>query len=186
MWYRSWGQVSSAPTGYSAQPSSKSLNCSVIWRRACYHRELRRGQAACRPAMAAYRDRRRRLFDFGVTLEANGPFSRNCPTIGDCFREMNLRRNYLRSHTLTRIRPECSRATSRLGGETSLLPDCVQPTPTSSRSCHDVTGKDFEATNPILSTIYSCLFEFDAPPPAGPSRPFSQFRKTINPVCRQV
>lgn len=33
------------------------------------------------------------LVDFGVTLEANGPFSKNCPTIGDCFRNMNARRN---------------------------------------------------------------------------------------------
>jgi len=33
--------------------------------------------------------------DFGVTLNATGPFSRNYPTIGDCFREMNTRRNHL-------------------------------------------------------------------------------------------
>lgn len=35
------------------------------------------------------------LVDFGVTLDANGPFSTNCPTIGDCFRDMNTRRNHL-------------------------------------------------------------------------------------------
>lgn len=35
------------------------------------------------------------LVDFGVTLDANGPFSKNCPTIGDCFREINTRRNHL-------------------------------------------------------------------------------------------
>ena len=35
------------------------------------------------------------LVDFGVTLDANGPFSMNCPTIGDCFRDMNARRNHL-------------------------------------------------------------------------------------------
>ena len=35
------------------------------------------------------------LVDFGVTLDANGPFSRNCSTIGDCFRDMNARRNRL-------------------------------------------------------------------------------------------
>jgi hypothetical protein len=35
------------------------------------------------------------LVDFGATLDANGPFSKNCPTIGDCFRDMNTRRNYL-------------------------------------------------------------------------------------------
>ena len=40
-------------------------------------------------------DKEEQLVDFGVTLDANGPFSKNCPTIGDCFREMNTRRNHL-------------------------------------------------------------------------------------------
>lgn len=40
-------------------------------------------------------NRNGQLVDFGVTLEANGPFSQHCPTIGDCFREMNTRRNHL-------------------------------------------------------------------------------------------
>jgi len=35
------------------------------------------------------------LVDFGVTLDANGSFSRHCPRIGDCLREMNTRRNRL-------------------------------------------------------------------------------------------
>ena len=35
------------------------------------------------------------LVDFGVTLEASGPFSSNCPVIGSCFRDMNTRRNHL-------------------------------------------------------------------------------------------
>ena len=35
------------------------------------------------------------LVDFGVTLDAKGRFSRNCPTIGACFRDMNGRRNRL-------------------------------------------------------------------------------------------
>lgn len=35
------------------------------------------------------------LLAFGVTLDGNGPFSKNCPTIGECFREMNARRNHL-------------------------------------------------------------------------------------------
>ena len=38
---------------------------------------------------------RGQLVDFGVTLDANGPFSRSCPTIGNCFRDMNTRRNHL-------------------------------------------------------------------------------------------
>ena len=33
------------------------------------------------------------LIDFGVTLDANAPFSKNVPIIGGCFREMNARRN---------------------------------------------------------------------------------------------
>ena len=40
-------------------------------------------------------DKKGRVVDFGVTLNANGPFSKNCPTIGDCFRDMNARRNRL-------------------------------------------------------------------------------------------
>jgi len=40
-------------------------------------------------------DKNGQLLDFGVTLDANGPFSKNCPTIGDCLREMNTRRNHL-------------------------------------------------------------------------------------------
>lgn len=35
------------------------------------------------------------LVDFGVTLDANRPFSKHCPTIADCFKEMNVRRNRL-------------------------------------------------------------------------------------------
>ena len=40
-------------------------------------------------------DKKGQLVDFGVTLDANGLFAKNCPTIGDCFREMNTRRNHL-------------------------------------------------------------------------------------------
>lgn len=40
-------------------------------------------------------DRNGQLIDFGVTLDPKGPFSKNCPTIGDCFRDMNTRRNHL-------------------------------------------------------------------------------------------
>ncbi len=35
------------------------------------------------------------LVDFGVTLDTSGPFSMNCPMIGDYFRDMNTRRNHL-------------------------------------------------------------------------------------------
>lgn len=35
------------------------------------------------------------LVDFGVMLDASGPFSRQYPNIGSCFRDMNARRNSL-------------------------------------------------------------------------------------------
>lgn len=47
------------------------------------------------PASCTTVDKKGQLVDFGVTLHANGPFSKNCPTIGDCFRDMNTRRNHL-------------------------------------------------------------------------------------------
>jgi len=40
-------------------------------------------------------DRRGQLVDFGVMLDASGPFSKECPIVADCFREMNIRRNHL-------------------------------------------------------------------------------------------
>ncbi|MGE0406501.1 MAG: reverse transcriptase domain-containing protein [Candidatus Korobacteraceae bacterium] len=40
-------------------------------------------------------DKKGALVDFGVTLDANGPFSKTCPTIAGCFRDMNTRRNHL-------------------------------------------------------------------------------------------
>lgn len=40
-------------------------------------------------------DKNGQLVDFGVTLDASGPFSKHCPTIGGCFRDMNTRRNHL-------------------------------------------------------------------------------------------
>ena len=51
--------------------------------------------AAGHPAACTTVDRKGQLVDFGVTLAPNGPFSKNCPTIGDCFRDMNARRNHL-------------------------------------------------------------------------------------------
>lgn len=36
-----------------------------------------------------------KLVDFGVMLDAGGPFSRACPRLADCFRAMNTRRNHL-------------------------------------------------------------------------------------------
>ena len=57
---------------------------------------LQRHFAATRhPAACTTVNRNGQLVNFGATLEANGPFSHNCPTIGDCFRDMNARRNHL-------------------------------------------------------------------------------------------
>lgn len=38
-----------------------------------------------------------RLVDFGSTVDAGGPFTKNCPRVGDVFRAMNARRNQLPS-----------------------------------------------------------------------------------------
>ena len=55
----------------------------------------RRLGATGHPAACTSIDKKGSLVDFGVTLDANGPFSKNCPMIGDCFRDMNARRNRL-------------------------------------------------------------------------------------------
>jgi hypothetical protein len=46
-------------------------------------------------AAVTMRDRNGQLIDFGVMLDRNNPFSRNCPTVANCFRDMNTRRNHL-------------------------------------------------------------------------------------------
>ena len=51
--------------------------------------------ATTHPAACTTINRSGELVNFGSTLDANGPFSKNCPTIGDCFRDMNTRRNRL-------------------------------------------------------------------------------------------
>ena len=47
------------------------------------------------PAACPTTDKKGQLIGFGVTVDAKAPFSKNCPTIGDCFRDMNTRRNHL-------------------------------------------------------------------------------------------
>jgi hypothetical protein len=64
------------------------------------------------------------LVDFGVMLDATGPFARSCPTIAGCFRDMNSRRNAIpmahpyekRTATQTRYltKPERARFVARL------------------------------------------------------------------------
>lgn len=52
-------------------------------------------RASGHPAACTIVDRKEQLLDFGVTLDASNSFSLNCPTISDCFREMNSRRNHV-------------------------------------------------------------------------------------------
>ena len=47
------------------------------------------------PAACTTVNKKGQLVDFGVTLQASGPFSQNCATISDGFRQMNARRNRL-------------------------------------------------------------------------------------------
>lgn len=47
------------------------------------------------PASCTTVNRKGELLDYGVTLDAGGPFSKNCPTIAGVFRAMNARRNRL-------------------------------------------------------------------------------------------
>jgi adenine-specific DNA glycosylase len=47
------------------------------------------------PAACTTLNKNGELIDFGVTLDASGPFSKNCPVVADCFRIMNARRNRL-------------------------------------------------------------------------------------------
>lgn len=52
-------------------------------------------QAIGHPAACTTINKHGQLVDFGVTLDLNGPFSAQCPTIASCFRDMNTRRNHL-------------------------------------------------------------------------------------------
>lgn len=62
------------------------------------------------PAACTTVDKKGEIVDFGVTLDGNGPFSKNCPAIGDCFRDMNARRNHVpESHPYEKKTAEQSR-----------------------------------------------------------------------------
>ena len=99
---------------------------------------LQRHFAATRhPAACTTVNRNGQLVNFGATLEANGPFSHYCPTIGDCFRDMNARRNHLpMSHPYEQKTAAQSRHLTAQERNNSL-PSCAQRTRTSSRSCPD-------------------------------------------------
>jgi len=51
------------------------------------------GHAAAR----SFKDNKGALLDFGVMLDPSSTFSKACPTVADCFRDMNSRRNHLPS-----------------------------------------------------------------------------------------
>jgi hypothetical protein len=71
------------------------LACQNSFNQAIFLALQRHLAAIAHPAACTIRDKTGQLVDFGNTLDANGPFSKNCPSIGACFREMNQRRNRL-------------------------------------------------------------------------------------------
>jgi hypothetical protein len=71
------------------------LSCQNSFNQVVFLALQRHLAATGHPAACTTIDKRGEVVNFGVTLDANGPFSKNCPAIGDCFREMNARRNHL-------------------------------------------------------------------------------------------
>ena len=71
------------------------LSCQNSFNQTVFLALQRHLLATGHPAACMTINKNGELVDFGVTLEASGPFSKNCPTIADCFREMNTRRNHL-------------------------------------------------------------------------------------------
>ena len=71
------------------------LACQNAFNQTVFLASQRHLAATGHPAACTTVDRKGQLVDFGKTLEPNGPFSKNCTTIGDCFRDMNARRNRL-------------------------------------------------------------------------------------------
>jgi hypothetical protein len=51
--------------------------------------------ATAHPGACTTINKNGQLVDYGVTLDANGPFAKSLPRIADCFRAMNARRNHL-------------------------------------------------------------------------------------------
>ncbi len=75
-------------SGRSGWLTNQNSFNQVIFLQLQEHLNRKRHGAACRTI-----DKNGHLINFGVTLNASGPFSRTCQTIGDAFREMNTRRN---------------------------------------------------------------------------------------------
>ena len=71
------------------------LSCQNSFNQTLFLALQRHLGATGHPAACTTIDKKESLVDFGLTLDANGSFSKNCPMIGDCFRDMNARRNRL-------------------------------------------------------------------------------------------
>lgn len=71
------------------------LACQNSFNQTIFLALQRHFMATGHPASCTTIDRNGQVVDFGVTLDVNGPFLKNCPTIGNCFRDMNARRNHL-------------------------------------------------------------------------------------------
>jgi retron-type reverse transcriptase len=71
------------------------LACQNSFNQTVYLALQRHLAAIGHPGACSTTDKKGQLLKFGVTLDLHGPFSTHCPLIGNCFREMNARRNRL-------------------------------------------------------------------------------------------
>jgi len=71
------------------------LACQNSFNQAIFLALQRHLAATGHPASCTIVNKKGQLEDFGVTLDASGPFSKSFPDIADCFRAMNARRNRL-------------------------------------------------------------------------------------------
>ncbi len=88
------GLLKQAEAAFSGGPSFW-LACQNSFNQAVFLALQRHLAATGHSGSCTTIDKNGHLVDFGVTLDASGPFSRSCPTIGDCFRDLNTRRNLL-------------------------------------------------------------------------------------------
>jgi len=88
------GLLKQAEAAFAGGPSFW-LACQNSFNQTVFLALQRHLAATSHPAACTIINKKGLLVDFGVTLDHNGPFSKNCPSIGDCYRDMNTRRNHL-------------------------------------------------------------------------------------------
>ncbi len=71
------------------------LSCQNSFNQAVFLALQRHLSSINHPGAGTTVNRNGELLDFGVTLDISRPFSKNCPTIADSFRDINARRNRL-------------------------------------------------------------------------------------------